>query len=139
MPNSLVSFALWACSIALAGAYVPHKKTAAAYENAKAAGAESRTNPLVSDAKAVAEGARLYEARCEVCHGGEGKGDGVAAVAMTPPPADLTSAERWAYSSVGVKQWIVVNGVAKTSMAPTGLTEDESWQVLAFIQQSFQP
>lgn len=34
----------------------------------------------------------VYERRCAVCHGATGRGDGVAALNMQPPPRDLTDA-----------------------------------------------
>lgn len=37
------------------------------------------------------DGAQLYKAYCEQCHGREGKGDGVRAAALRKPPADLTT------------------------------------------------
>ena len=33
----------------------------------------------------------LYRARCAVCHGAEGRGDGPAGALLTPPPRDFTS------------------------------------------------
>lgn len=36
------------------------------------------------------EGAELYSLYCASCHGVEGRGDGPVAVALSPPPADLT-------------------------------------------------
>ena len=35
----------------------------------------------------------IYDARCALCHGASGKGDGIAAAAAVPPPRDLTTAE----------------------------------------------
>jgi len=39
---------------------------------------------------AVSEGQRLFVRHCSACHGVEGRGDGPAAPALQPPPADLT-------------------------------------------------
>ncbi len=36
------------------------------------------------------EGATLYRTLCASCHGVDGRGDGPAAGALTPPPTDLT-------------------------------------------------
>jgi mono/diheme cytochrome c family protein len=38
----------------------------------------------------VQNGAIVYQRYCAVCHGLEGRGDGPAAVALTPRPTDLT-------------------------------------------------
>jgi mono/diheme cytochrome c family protein len=51
---------------------------------------------LAADAVApeiAAEAKTIYDARCALCHGATGKGDGVAAAGLSPQPRDLTSAE----------------------------------------------
>ena len=40
-----------------------------------------------------AEADTVWQTRCSTCHGMAGKGDGAAAVALTPKPRDLSSAE----------------------------------------------
>ncbi|MBI4788889.1 MAG: c-type cytochrome [Chloroflexi bacterium] len=39
----------------------------------------------------MAAGKKVYEARCQYCHGAQGKGDGPGAAAMYPRPRDFTS------------------------------------------------
>src|SRR5262245_30553450 len=39
----------------------------------------------------IANGKKLAETNCISCHGASGKGDGPAAAALTPKPADWTS------------------------------------------------
>lgn len=47
-----------------------------------------------SAAKADAEAGKVkYQQFCASCHGKEGKGDGLAAAALTPKPRDHTNAE----------------------------------------------
>jgi len=41
-----------------------------------------------------------YTTHCAVCHGTAGRGDGPAAKGLTPPPADLTDADRMGQHSV---------------------------------------
>ncbi len=48
-------------------------------------------NPLANDAASVNIGRTLYKTQCSPCHGDKGKGDGPAAAALTPKPADHTS------------------------------------------------
>lgn len=50
------------------------------------------TNPT---ADFIAKGKTQYVAACGSCHGNEGKGDGVAAVALDPKPRNFHSAEGW--------------------------------------------
>jgi mono/diheme cytochrome c family protein len=51
-------------------------------------GLASLLSPLAARAQDVAA---LYRARCAVCHGPEGRGDGPAAALLTPPPRDFTT------------------------------------------------
>lgn len=125
--------------VAVAGAYTPGKKVAAAYTKAVAAGQGDVRNPRAGDSAAVAAGARLYTTRCVACHGVAGRGDGPAAAGLNPRPADFTDPVRWAYTSDGTKLWLMRTGVPGTGMAPLGLTDDEGWAVLAYVQASFQP
>ena len=43
-----------------------------------------------SDASTGSAGAVLYRRYCASCHGVDGRGDGPAAAALSPPPRDLT-------------------------------------------------
>ena len=43
-------------------------------------------------AAATAEADTVWQSRCSTCHGLSGKGDGAAAVALTPKPRDFSSA-----------------------------------------------
>ena len=47
------------------------------------------TGVAVTD-EARAEAKQIYDTRCTPCHGATGKGDGVAAAALTPKPKDLS-------------------------------------------------
>ena len=44
---------------------------------------------------ALADGASDFATFCSSCHGTGGAGDGAAAVALDPKPADFTKAEFW--------------------------------------------
>ncbi len=39
------------------------------------------------------DGEKIYQQKCQICHGIEGKGDGPVASALKPPPADFTSSQ----------------------------------------------
>jgi mono/diheme cytochrome c family protein len=41
------------------------------------------------------EGKELFEHKCILCHGRDGKGDGPAAVAFSPRPANFRSPQFW--------------------------------------------
>jgi mono/diheme cytochrome c family protein len=51
----------------------------------------------VKDARGdeYATGRSLYEEKCMICHGANGKGDGPAASGFSKKPADFTQAKLW--------------------------------------------
>ncbi|MFN7144328.1 MAG: c-type cytochrome, partial [Myxococcota bacterium] len=115
----------------------PYELAKAAYDKARAAGADARTNPKKGDAAAIAAGKAQYEAKCVTCHGATGHGDGIAGQALPQKPSNFHWQERWDATSVGVKHWVLLNGIQGTAMAPLGLTEDQAWEVLAYIESEF--
>lgn len=78
------------------------KETSPAEQKAEPAEAEpAKTEPTtpepekteVAAADPAAEAEQIFESRCVVCHGENGKGDGPGAAALNPKPRDYTSAE----------------------------------------------
>src|SRR5258708_11667901 len=52
---------------------------------------KAKKSPLPNDKKTVEQGEKIAKLNCVACHGAGGKGDGPAAVALNPKPADRTS------------------------------------------------
>jgi mono/diheme cytochrome c family protein len=50
-----------------------------------------RKNPVATGAKVVEQGKKVAQVNCASCHGSTGKGNGPAAMALSPKPADWTS------------------------------------------------
>lgn len=82
MSTSTLKFALvGAALLAVIGTAHPQAK------------AKKEEKPLRTEI-AAKSGKQLYGKFCVSCHGIEGKGDGPAATALTPPPPDLTTLAR---------------------------------------------
>jgi len=80
----------------------------------------------------VAAGKKSAETNCVTCHGASGKGDGVAAAALTPKPADWTSAKVKAETD-GALFCKMSNG--KGPMPPwKHLPEKERWDLVSYIR-----
>jgi mono/diheme cytochrome c family protein len=70
---------------------------------------KSKKNPAPSDKKTIDQGEKVAKINCASCHGAKGKGDGAAAVALNPKPADWTSA-RVQDESDGEIFWKITTG-----------------------------
>jgi high-affinity iron transporter len=86
------------------------------------------------------EGARLFAQTCATCHGATGHGDGVAAAALTPKPADF-HADAVMDGLTPFKAFNVIRfGVRGTAMAPfDGLDEKQRWAVAFYLFSLRQP
>ncbi len=89
-------------------------------------------NPLPATPEAIAEGRALFQARCAACHGPRGRGDGPAAGALQPPPADLA---RVAGTRPDMYFFRVVSfGRNRMPAYRDALSERERWLLVHFIQ-----
>jgi mono/diheme cytochrome c family protein len=80
----------------------------------------------------VANGKKLAETNCISCHGASGKGDGVAAAALNPKPADWT-APRVQSQSEGGLFWKISNG--RGPMPPwKHLPDKDRWDLVAYVK-----
>lgn len=68
--------------------------------------------------QALAQGKQLFNTDCVVCHGAAGKGDGAAAVALTPRPRNLTSPKGWTVGyTIADIYTTLTDGIKGTGMA----------------------
>ncbi|MDQ7829615.1 MAG: FixH family protein [Armatimonadota bacterium] len=93
------------------------------------------TNPFSPTAESLRVGEVVYRARCQVCHGVEGRGDGPAAATMVPRPADFRIHMAAGHTDGQLFYW-VTNGVTGTAMPAFRdvLTPEERWHVINFIR-----
>ena len=82
-----------------------------------------------------------YQSTCSPCHGDEGRGDGIAGSALTPPPTDFSDLAFWdARDDAQVKMAIKEGGVAvgkSPIMAPFGnsfAADSEIDQMVAYLK-----
>ena len=88
------------------------------------------------------QGKMIFEDRCAVCHGTQGRGDGPEAPFLSPRPASLISAGT-SVKTDGELLAVIANGKPRTSMPAWKdlLTEEQRRDVLAYIRTlvRFQP
>lgn len=102
-------------------------------------GGAALTNPGAGAPASVARGAPLFAANCATCHGVTGRGDGPAAAALTPPPADLQL--HIPQHSDGDTFSFISAGLAGTAMPAWGdrLTEQQIWDLVNYLRSEFDP
>jgi high-affinity iron transporter len=82
----------------------------------------------------LAEAAHLFSRNCASCHGATGHGDGVAAPALTPRPADFHSEEVMSTLTPFKAFNVIRFGVKGTSMAAfAGLDEKQRWALAFYL------
>ncbi len=98
------------------------------------------TNPFAGDAVAIAAGQTIFNINCASCHGPQGQGDGLAAAALNPKPANLADRQMLDSLSDGYLFWRVSEGGALApfnSAMPAwkaALSEEQRWQVISYIR-----
>lgn len=93
---------------------------------------KEKKNPMPADEKSIALGKKVADANCVSCHGPRGKGDGVAAAALNPKPADWTSAKIKAETD-GELFWKISTGRGAMP-AWSFLPENDRWAVVRYIR-----
>jgi len=91
-------------------------------------------NPTPDTTETRVAGKAVFQARCAVCHGPEGRGDGPAALTLIPRPVNL-QVHVPLHAPGEIDYWIS-EGVPGTGMPPwkTQLSETERWQVVRYLQ-----
>ena len=117
--------------VALAALGVPASTHAQGKWVAPAADKDKK-NPLPADASTIAQGKKVAEVNCVSCHGARGKGDGAAAVALNPKPADWTSPVVQSESD-GEIFWKISTG--RGAMPSWNfLPENDRWALVRYIR-----
>ena len=93
---------------------------------------KSKKSPIAASAKVAEQGEKIAKVNCVSCHGAKGKGDGAAAVALNPKPADWTS-KRVQDESDGELFWKITTG---RGAMPSWrhLSESDRWAVVQHIR-----
>jgi mono/diheme cytochrome c family protein len=91
-------------------------------------------NPIPRSVDSVARGRQLFQKNCAVCHGAEGRGDGVAASGLSKRPEDLSRIAPPPIFPDGVVAYRIIHG--KRTMPAFGqvLSENEIWDLMNFIR-----
>lgn len=84
-----------------------------------------------------AQGKKLYSDKCQICHGVKGDGNGPAASALSPKPADFTDPKFWQGDFDKKITDTVENG---HGMMPSfDLKPDKINDIIDYISHTFKP
>ena len=90
-------------------------------------------NPGAGDLNNAKQGKTLYFSYCTPCHGDKGKGDGPAAAALNPKPADHTS-DAIAAEPDGSLFYKISEGRNPMPQFKTTLSETQRWELVDYIR-----
>ncbi|MBI1343615.1 MAG: c-type cytochrome [Terrimonas sp.] len=97
------------------------------------ASANTLKNPLAGNTSVLKEARILYLNNCAPCHGKSGKGDGIAAAALNPKPADHTS-DLVQKESDGAIFWKMSEGHTPMPAYKSTLTVKQRWELVNYIR-----
>jgi len=93
---------------------------------------------LWTPAPALAQsGQEIFNQHCAMCHGTDGRGNGPAAAALNPPPADFNTAAFWQDTSRAQITETIEDG--RGQMPAFNLSSSQIKAVIDYMHQTFRP
>ncbi len=90
-------------------------------------------NPLAGNTDILKYAKVIYTTYCGPCHGGKGKGDGVAATGLSTKPADHSS-DYVQSQTDGALYWMITQGRNPMPSYKTTLTDNQRWELVDYIR-----
>lgn len=90
-------------------------------------------NPLAGNGSLLVDAKKIYITNCAPCHGDKGRGDGPAAQALSPKPADHSSAVIQSETD-GSLFWKLSEGRNPMPAYKKILTEQQRWELINYIR-----
>jgi mono/diheme cytochrome c family protein len=94
--------------------------------------AAKRHNPVAATPESLQRGAALFQQHCASCHGAQGAGDGPAAAALEPKPANLQTMA--GHHSDGDLAWKIAHGRGAMPAWRTVLKPNQIWDLVNHIR-----
>ncbi|MFI0491988.1 c-type cytochrome [Flavobacterium sp.] len=90
-------------------------------------------NPFKGNASATADGKKIFNQMCVLCHGLQGKGNGEAGLSLERKPANFL-ALKVVNETDGNIFWKITHGKAPMATYEELLTEDQRWKLVNYIR-----
>jgi mono/diheme cytochrome c family protein len=116
--------------------YTPYPFKAKSFQDQVDAGLQLH-NPIPLDAQALAKGKEQYEIFCMVCHGPEGKGDGVIYTKKLFPAKPTSLVEAYVQNKPdGEIYHVITVGSLSGLMGPHGsqVTPENRWKIIHYVR-----
>ena len=118
------------------GEFLPAPTSEAEIFDAKDA-AVAILNPVTASAESIARGEYFYQINCVVCHGTEGRGDGLVGQKFTDPtPVDLNE-DYTQDQADGQIFFTLTRGRVAMPFYRDALSQQERWDVVNYIKNEF--
>ena len=91
-------------------------------------------NPFKGNVKATADGKKIFNQMCVLCHGMHGKGNGEAGLTLERKPANFLSL-RVVKETDGNIFWKITHGKAPMATYEELLTEDQRGKLVNYIRE----
>lgn len=82
-------------------------------------------------------GKTIFNDKCAMCHGTDGRGNGPAAAALSPSPADFNAASFWERMNDAKITEVIENG--RGSMPAFSLSSGDIRAVIDYLKEAFKP
>ena len=90
-------------------------------------------NPLKNDGNSIKKGKKMFNQLCSVCHGFNGKGDGIAGSALIPKPANFTT-KTFQSQTDGAIFWKLAEGRTPMASYKDIISEKERWDLVNYMR-----
>jgi len=95
--------------------------------------ADTLQNQFTVNKEFVSLGKKTFKSNCTTCHGKKGKGNGPAAVALNPKPANLQS-DRVQNESQSALFWKISTGRKGMPRWKSALSKKQLWAVVIYVK-----
>jgi len=131
--NRAVTLFVTALIMTLSGAGVVFAQTTASSWQAPD-DAKKVENPVKVTPAGLKQAAQIYQENCVPCHGKAGAGDGPAAAALNPKPANFTDAKLMTPVTDGELFWKMSNGRGPMPNWKDQLSDNQRWMLVNYLR-----